>query len=201
MIQKIKYLIYLVVLGIVVFVAWKTFQWWETRTKVHVEESATILLERIQKVAKLTTVEGYFSELYENKSFQYFDLSPFQKKVLVRVQAKVSVGFDLKNLAIDADVTSRTLFVNALPEPEILSIDHTLDYYDISEGLFTSFSSADYNKIQTEAKDLIRKKASASTLLTEAATQGNEYMDMIRLFAETAGWQFKIRSRPVDFKK
>lgn len=196
MIQKIKYLVYLVLAGLMIFGIWSAYQWWSSMNKVHVEESATVLLERIQKVSKLTTVEGYFSELYENKTFQYFDLSPFQKKVIVRVQAKVSVGYDLEKLNIDIDGLSKTIYVNALPEPQILSIDHTLDYYDISEGLFTSFSEADYNKIQTDAKELIRKKASASTLLTEASEQGNDFMDMIRLFAETAGWQFKIRSRP-----
>ncbi|MDZ4708810.1 MAG: DUF4230 domain-containing protein [Saprospiraceae bacterium] len=196
MIQKIRLLIYFLLFALLAFGAWTAYQWWSTRTKVHTEESATVLLERIQKVSKLTTVEGYFSELYENKSFQYFDLYPFQKKVIVRVKAKVSVGFDLEQLNIEADQASKTVFINQLPDPQILSIDHDLDYYDISEGLFTSFSETDYNKIQTDAKELIRKKASASTLLAEAATQGNDFIDMIRLFAETSGWQFKVRSRP-----
>jgi len=196
MIQKIKLLIYLLVVALIAFGTWTAYQWWSARSQVHTQESATILLERIQKVSKLTTVEGYFSELYENKSFQYFDLYPFQKKVIVRVKAKVSVGFDLEQLNIETDPVSKTVFINQLPEPQILSIDHELDYYDISEGLFTSFSETDYNKIQTDAKELIRKKASASALLTEAATQGNDFIDMIRLFAETAGWEFKIRSRP-----
>lgn len=196
MIQKIKFLVYFLLIVILAVGIWSAFQWWSARTKVHTQESATVLLERIQKVSKLTTIEGYFSELYENKSFQYFDLYPFQKKVIVRVQAKVSVGYDLEKLNIDADAESKTIYINNLPEPQILSIDHNLDYYDISEGLFTSFSEADYNKIQTDAKELIRKKASTSSLFAEAALQGNDFLGMIKLFAETAGWEFKIRSRP-----
>lgn len=196
MIQKIRFLIYFLLFIILAFGIWSTYQWWSARTKVHTQESATVLLERIQKVSKLTTVEGYFSELYENKSFQYFDLYPFQKKVIVRVKAKVSVGYDLEQLNIDADAGSKTVYINNLPEPQILSIDHDLDYYDISEGLFTSFSEADYNKIQTDAKELIRKKASTSSLFVEAAVQGNDFIGLIKMITETAGWDFKIRSRP-----
>lgn len=193
---KLRYFLYLALLAVIAGGLWWLSSEWVARSRVHTTQNATILLERIQKVAKLTTVEGYFSELYENRSFQYFDIYPFQKKVLVRVKAKVSAGFDLEQLSLETDQAGKTIWINALPEPTILSIDHDLDYYDISEGLFTSFSEADYNKILSEAKDLIRKKASESSLLAEASAQGKDFLDMVRLIAESSGWQLKIRSRP-----
>lgn len=194
--DKIKNLVYAALAISLLAVGYQLYQWWASKSKIHELQSATILLDHIQKVAKLTTVEGYFSELYEKSSFQYFDISPFQKKVLVRVKAKVSAGFDFNQLSIEVDSASKTLLINELPEPTILSIDHDLDYYDISEGLFTSFTEADYNQVQTEAKDLIRKKAAESNLLSQAQIQGNDLMDMIRLLVESAGWQLKVRSRP-----
>lgn len=194
--QKIRYLLYLALLVFLAGGIWWLNTEWAKRSKVQTTQNATILLERIQKVAKLTTVEGYFSELYENRSFQYFDIYPFQKKVLVRVKAKVSAGYDLEPLSVETDEPNKTIWINALPEPTILSIDHDLDYYDISEGFFTSFSEADYNKIQSEAKELIRKKASESSLLAEATAQGDDFLEMIRLIVESSGWQLKIRSRP-----
>lgn len=194
--QKIRYLLYLALLVFLAGGIWWLNTEWAKRSKVQTTQNATILLERIQKVAKLTTVEGYFSELYENRSFQYFDIYPFQKKVLVRVKAKVSAGYDLEPLSVETDEPNKTIWINALPEPMILSIDHDLDYYDISEGFFTSFSEADYNKIQSEAKELIRKKASESSLLAEATAQGDDFLEMIRLIVESSGWQLKIRSRP-----
>ncbi len=194
--QKIRYLVYLALLVFLAGGIWWLNSEWAKRSKVQTTQNATILLERIQKVAKLTTVEGYFSELYENRSFQYFDIYPFQKKVLVRVKAKVSAGYDLEPLSVETDEPNKTIWINALPEPMILSIDHDLDYYDISEGFFTSFSEADYNKIQSEAKELIRKKASESSLLAEASAQGDDFLEMIRLIVESSGWQLKIRSRP-----
>lgn len=194
--QKIRYLLYLALLVFLAGGIWWLNTEWAKRSKVQTTQNATILLERIQKVAKLTTVEGYFSELYENRSFQYFDIYPFQKKVLVRVKAKVSAGYDLEPLSVETDEPNKTIWINALPETMILSIDHDLDYYDISEGFFTSFSEADYNKIQSEAKELIRKKASESSLLAEATAQGDDFLEMIRLIVESSGWQLKIRSRP-----
>jgi hypothetical protein len=38
---------------------------------------------------------------------------------------------------------------------ELISLDHTLDYYDISEGTFNSFSAEDYNKINNDVKEHI----------------------------------------------
>lgn len=198
--QKIRYLLYLVLLVLLGGGIWWLNREWARRSKIQTSQNATVLLERIQKVAKWITVEGYFSELYENRSFQYFDVYPFRKKVLVRVKAKVSAGFDLETLSIETDEPSKTIWINALPEPTILSIDHDLDYYDISEGFFTSFSEADYNKIQSEAKEMIRKKASESNLLAEASAQGKDFLEMIRLIVEASGWQLKIRSRP-EMKK
>lgn len=198
--QKIRYLFYLVLLVLLGGGIWWVNREWARRSKIQTTQNATVLLERIQKVAKWITVEGYFSELYENRSFQYFDVYPFQKKVLVRVKAKVSAGFDLETLSIETDEPSKTIWINALPEPTILSIDHDLDYYDISEGFFTSFSEADYNKIQSEAKEMIRKKASESNLLAEASAQGKDFLEMIRLIVEASGWQLKMRSRP-EMKK
>ena len=79
--------------------------------------------------------------------------------------------------------------LRALPEPQILSIDHTMDYYDISNGLFTEFSAEDYNRIQARAKGLIREQALKSNLLPAARTQGEKIVELIRFMAEGAGWK------------
>ncbi len=198
--NRLKNILYSIIALLVIVCGIFIYQWWQSKSKVHIEKNATVLLEKIQKVAKLATVEGHFSELYQKKSFTYFDISPFQKKVLVRVQAKVAAGYDLEGLHIEFDSTNRTIWINNLPDPKILYIDHSLDYYDITEGLFTSFNAADYNQIHAEAKDLIRQKATESNLLTEAQTQGKDLMDMIGLIAIGSGWELKVRSRP-ELKK
>jgi hypothetical protein len=152
-------------------------------------EESTVLLERIREVCKLTTVEGQFSEIYNYNEYQGYFTWLWDKKVLVRVQATVSAGYDLDNLQLEMDSAARVVRLRALPEPQILSIDHTMDYYDISNGLFTEFSAEDYNRIHARAKALIREQALKSNLLPAARAQGEKIWELVRFMAESAGWK------------
>lgn len=156
------------------------------------QEQATVLLEKIQAVSKLVTVEGHFSEIYNYSEYQGYFSFFWDKKVLVRVQARVSAGFDLEKMQFTAEPATKTIRLSALPEPQILSIDHSLDYYDISEGIFATFSPDDYNRINARAKDLIRDSAAKSNLLQAASEQGAKTMDLIKFMVESAGWRLEI---------
>ncbi|MBK9744287.1 MAG: DUF4230 domain-containing protein [Saprospiraceae bacterium] len=60
-------------------------------------ENTTIVLEKIKTVTKLISVEGQFSELYNYKeSYDYDFFNLFSKKIILRVNAKVSVGYDFE---------------------------------------------------------------------------------------------------------
>jgi len=159
------------------------------------EISSQVLLERVKSVTKLITVEGYFSEIYDYKDHYYFDISPFQKKALLRVKAKISVGYDLEQLKIETDETTKTLIISNMPDPEILSIDHEVDYYDLQNGVFNSFSSQDLTQLNKNAKDLIEENARKSTLFEQAENQSAEMMEMIKLMVESAGWTVETRTR------
>lgn len=155
-------------------------------------ESATVLLEKIRQVIKLTTVEGEFSEIYSYSEYSGYFTWLWDKKALVRVNATVAAGYDLSTLKIEADSSTHTLRIGPLPEPQILSIDHTLAYYDVSTGVFNSFAPEDYNRMNQRAKDLIREQALKSNLLPSAKEQGDKIFDMIRFMAESTGWQVVI---------
>ena len=189
MIKKLPF-----VLGIIAIFALGVIVTWSfyTRLEVKSEENSDVILERVKQVAKLITVEGYFSEVYDYKDYWGYDLPFLRKKALVRIRAKVSVGYDLNRLKIEALPESKTILVTHMPEPEILSIDHDLDYYDISEGTFNSFTEADYNKINTNAKKYIEAKAKESNLLETAQKEGNQALELMKFITESAGWKFKI---------
>lgn len=157
-------------------------------------EDASVLLEKIQAVAKLSTVEGTYSEIYNYSEYQGYFTFFWDKKILVRVRATVSAGYDLNRMAIEADRATQTIYIQGIPKPEILSIDHTLDYYDISEGIFTSFSPQDYTRINQRAKDLIRENALKSNLLAEADAEGAKMLDLMRFMIEGAGWKLQVGS-------
>lgn len=170
--------------------AWLSWKYFNSGPK-SVEDS-TVLLEKIQAVAKLSTVEGTFSEIYNYSEYQGYFTFFWDKKILVRVRATVSAGYNLERMHIEADPKTKTIHLSGMPKPEILSIDHSLDYYDISEGLFTSFSPEDYTRINQRAKDLIRDNAQKSRLLEEADAQGAKMLDLMRFMIEGAGWTLQV---------
>jgi hypothetical protein len=159
-------------------------------------EQSSVLLEKIQAVAKLVTVEGQFTEIYNYSEYQGYFTFFWDKKVLVRVRATVSAGYDLEKMNMTADSASKTIRMSAPGEPQILSIDHNLDYYDISEGLFSSFSPEDYTRINQRAKDLIREQALKSNLMHTAQEQGAKILDLIKFMVESAGWKLEMVPAP-----
>ncbi|HKK74079.1 MAG TPA: DUF4230 domain-containing protein [Saprospiraceae bacterium] len=161
-----------------------------------VEKDASVLLEKIETVAKLVTVEGHFSELYNHKEYWRYDWPIFRKRAILRVQAKVSVGYDLSNMAVDIDQDNQVVTISNIPEkPEIISIDHDLDYYDIRQGTFNSFTETDYNDLMDDAKGLIRKKALESSLMQSAEEQGIELIELIRFLVESAGYEVQFDTK------
>lgn len=167
--------------------------WFVFKTEKQVAEDATVLIEKIQSVTKLVTIEGFFSEIYDYQDYYGYDLTMFRKKALIRVKAKVSVGYDLEKIKITSLPESKTIIMSELPPPELLSLEHDLDYYDIQEGMFNSFTKDDYNKLNANAKEFIRQKAQESKLFDQAQLQKNKLFEMIQLLVESAGWQLKIQ--------
>lgn len=163
------------------------------RQEVVAQEQSQVLLERIEQVAKLITVEGYFSEVYDYKEYWRFDWSPFQKKALLRVKAKVSVGYDLSKMKIESRPEEKLLVISHLPDPQILSIDHDVDYYDISEGVFNRFSEADYTQMNRNAKKIIEDQAKKSDLLLSAEKQAYEILELMRMMVQGSGWRMEFK--------
>lgn len=176
-------------LMLLVFFATRHFYLGNSRTAT---EQSQVLLEEIRKVSKLVTVEGQFAEIYDYKDYWKYDVSPLRKKALVRVKATVSVGYDLGNMGIQAYPDERKIVISNIPSAKILSVEHDLDYYDITQGTFNPFTPEDYNKINTNAKAMIVEKAAESDLFQKATEQGNELLDMIRFMAEQMRWTVEI---------
>lgn len=156
------------------------------------EVDQTILLDRIEKVAKLITVEGHFSEVYRYKDYWKYDIALLRKQALIRVQAKVSIGYDLEGMDITINESDKVVIM-ALPDSaQILSIEHDLDYYDLSEGSFNSFSESDYNKLNADAKEYIRIKALQSDLFSTAEGQINDMVEIIRAMIHGSGYTLEV---------
>lgn len=182
----------LVLIAVFALGGWLAYRFLPPRPKG--VENASVLLEQIRTVAKLSTVEGEFSEIYNYDEYQGYFTFFWDKKVLVRVRATVAAGYNLEKMTVEADAATHTIRIRNVPAPEILSIDHSLDYYDISTGIFTNFTEADYNRIHQRAKDLIREQAERSTLLQSAREQGDKIFGTIRFLGESNGWKVDIET-------
>lgn len=159
-------------------------------------ENSTVLLEQVRKVMKLVTVEGDFIELYSREdSWNYNDwlarLPGFKKKIMLRVKARASVGYDLSGSRLTTDEESHTIYLDLPTKPEVLSLEHDVDYYDVDEGVFNHFAPQELTAINAEAKKRIRGKIEASGLFAKAEEQRAEVIALVRALAESKGWKFE----------
>ncbi|MBX2978364.1 MAG: DUF4230 domain-containing protein [Flavobacteriales bacterium] len=205
--RKVINLILLVAACLLVFFITKSLYAPATSTE---QISSTVLLERVRPVLKLVTVEGDFNELFTYRSsdatFEWMQrFSPFQKKAILRVKGRASVGYDLEGLDLSIDEDSRTITLLGMDKPKLLSLEHDVDYYDIEAGAFASFSAADHTRINAQAKELIRGKVPGSGLFEAAEAQRNEMLMVLRAVLENSGWRFEEKldrtgplPRPLD---
>lgn len=157
-------------------------------TKTISKTDATLLLQNIEKVCKLVTVEGNVSNILDHQDYIGFDFYPLRKKAILKVDAKVAAGYDLERLSFTINESDNLITIKNFPQAEILSIDMDVKYYDVSESIFNSFSEKELTELNSNAKELIRLKAYNSQLMQEAETKALEVLDIIRLIAEAAGW-------------
>jgi len=170
------------------------------RTEQNIADSS-VLLEKVEQVCKLVTVEGNFSELYDETNIRQFTLYmplpstwKFSKKAIITVEGKVLVGYDLKNIRVTADSARRQIILDSIPQPEILSIDHSLEYENLTESFFNSFDADDYTRLNANAKAVLREKAKESRLMEEARLEGNQLLQIMQFIVESAGWTLVVNT-------
>ncbi|UOY08124.1 DUF4230 domain-containing protein [Muricauda sp. SCSIO 64092] len=163
----------------------------QKRRKELVQHQSTVILDKIKSVCKLVSVEGDFAEIYsyENIKEGFMKVLSSKKKALVVINAKAQVGYDLKKLLLKADLDKKRIILSEFPEPEVLSIEPDIQFYDIKNGLFNSFSSEDLTDLNAKAKEHIREKIPESGLLETAKKEALEAVLIIEKIVETIGWK------------
>tara|TARA_R110002051_G_scaffold138476_5_gene211225 strand:- start:10411 stop:11073 length:663 start_codon:yes stop_codon:yes gene_type:complete len=162
-----------------------------------------VLLEKIKSVCKLIAVEGDFAEIYryENTKERFLSLVTSKKKALIVINAKAQIGYDLKKLLLDADIDHKKIVLTSFPQPEILSIEPELEFYDIKNGMFNSFSPDDLTVLNQEAKQHIREKIPESGLMETARNEAIEAILLIESIVETIGWKLDYTALKIDKKE
>ena len=193
----------ILIIGVIAFLAGAFFlhQWTNNERTERVVE-ATVMLEKVRQVCKLVTLEGQFSELYNEDNYREVTLYlpiptkwRFNKSAIIQVEGTVLVGYDLKKVSITVDSLERTVTLNNLPQPEILAVDHNLTYRNLEESFFNSFSPEDYTQLNRNAKEVLSKQANESGLLEDAKVQGLQLLEGLGYLVEGAGYQLIIREQ------
>lgn len=159
------------------------------KPQTHREDNSKVLLEKIQTVYKMIVVEGEFSDILDRKEYYGWDLPGLRKRALLKVKGKVSVGYNLESLRIDLDTVQRVMRIVNLPEPTILAIDTDVNYYNIENGIFNSFTPQELSLLQAAAKDTIRANALHSEMMQTARQQAQEMFGFVTQIATESGWK------------
>ncbi|WP_372944718.1 DUF4230 domain-containing protein [Muriicola sp.] len=155
------------------------------------ERQSTVLLERIKSVCKLISVEGDFAEIYkyENRRERFLSLVSSTKKALIVINAKAHIGYDLQQIDLRADAANKKIILANFPQPQVLSIEPNLEFYDIQNGLFNAFKPNDLTALNQEAIQHIREKIPKSGLMDTARREALEAVLLMSKLVETIGWK------------
>jgi hypothetical protein len=154
-------------------------------------QTATVLLERIEKVFKVVMAEGYFTEIFDYKDDKkVLYLFKNSKKALVIAKAKVLVGFDFGKMRFRMDETTQKMVIEYFPEPEVLSIDTDYKFYDIENGIWNRFNHEDYTNLLIDAKQAMNEKALAGDLPRIA---NNQVQFMMYQLAASMDWKIDMQ--------
>lgn len=150
-----------------------------------------VLLEKIKSVCKLVSVEGDFAEIYkyENTKERFMSLVSSKKKALIVINAKAQIGYDLKKVVMHADNEKKRIILTNFPQPEVLSIEPELEFYDIKNGMFNSFSPDDLTTLNKEAKQHILEKIPESGLMETAKKEALSAIMLMESLVDTIGWK------------
>jgi hypothetical protein len=160
------------------------------KSKEITEQQSTVILNKIRSVCKLVSVEGDFAEIYhyENTKDSFMSLFRSKKKALIVIKAKAHIGYDLNKLNMRADNDRKRIILSHFPEPEVLSIEPDLQFYDIKNGIFNSFSPTDLTQLNQEAKEHIKQKIPESGLMESAKNEAMQAVLVVEKIVETIGW-------------
>lgn len=187
------------ILGAIVMY-WLFSRYRRKQRKERTKEQSVILLEKIRSVCKLISVEGDFAEIYsyENTKDVFMNLFAGKKKALIIINARTHIGYDFKKIEMRADVDAKKIVLTHFPQPEVLSIEPQLKFYDIKNSMFNTFSSEDLTNLNKEARQFILDKIPESGLMETAKKEALETVLLIEKIAETISWKLDYSALKIN---
>jgi hypothetical protein len=160
---------------------------------------SALLQKELNNVSKLIVTEGNYAQVYtyEDLKTLYFDVLTAKKKALVVVNATATIAYDLGEVKTTIDEATKTVTITSLPEPE-LSINPSIEYYDLQQDYLNPFEAEDFNKIRKQVEDSLRKTIEASSLVTNAHNRLISELQKIYLLTNSMGWRLQYQKKPIE---
>lgn len=163
---------------------------YDKKVENHKQEEIKVVVNSIKNLSKLVVSSGTFSEVYnysDSKKYFYETLS-FDKKAIITVNANVEVGYDLSKLEIQIDSLEKKIYINKLPEEEVV-ISPDIKYFDLQQSQFNTFSKTELNKINKKSIDKIKETIEITNLKEQAKTRFFEEISKIYQLSTLYNWQ------------
>ena len=172
------------------------------KKKQLVNSQSLLLLDKIKTVCKFITVEGDFAEIYhyEDVKERFLKLVSSKKKALVVINAKAHVGYDLSKIQLQADKSNKKIILQHFPQPEVLTVETNLNYYDKKDGYFNKFDASDLTELHQEAKQHIIAKVPESGLIEVAQKEALDTILLMENIVETIGWTLDYSALKIEDK-
>ena len=164
--------------------------WYQKKDRHQKKEEIEIVVNSIKNMSKLVVSSGNFSEVYNFKDSKkyFYDYLSFEKEVIVTVNAKVEVGYDLSKLELDIDSINKKIIINKIPEEEVTIVPN-VKYYDLKQSQFNAFSKEDLNAINKKSIETIKQTTEIIHLKKEAKTRFFQEISKIYQLSSVYGWQ------------
>ena len=162
----------------------------KSERKAETNEDIQIVVQSIQNISKLVVTEGVFSEVYSYKNAKkyFYDTFEFNKSVIVTVNAKVQVLFDLEKMDVEIDSIHKKILIKKIPKEEIVIIPD-IKYFDIQQSSFNSFSKDELNNINKKSIEKIKQTAEVSELKRNAKKRLIIELSKIYQLSAILGWE------------
>ena len=188
-----------IIIGVLVSLGFVTY-FKSFKKKQLVNSQSILLLDKIKTVCKFITVEGDFAEIYhyEDVKERFLKMVSSRKKALVVINAKAHVGYDLSKIELESDKANKKIILKHFPQPEVLSIETDLNYYDKKDGYFNKFVASSLTELNQEAKKHIQDKIPESGLIQIAQKEALETILLIETIVETIGWKLDYSALKIE---
>jgi len=131
-----------------------------------------------------------FNEIYSYKDTDkyLFDLFQFDKNVILLVNAKAQISYDLSQMDIQLDSVHKIIKIVKIPKEQV-EIFPEIKYYDLQQSTLNQFNKDDLNKINQDAIERIKSHIDLAQLRLKAKKQLLENLQNLYILSKVYGWK------------